>query len=51
MAGDLLNLHMSFTYVVSSNGPRTEPWGMPVLIELSVELSPFTAVNCFLLSR
>ena len=39
----LLAFGMSFIYIRNSNGPNIDPWGTPVKIVWSDELSLFTS--------
>ena len=37
---------ISFTYTRKSDGPSTEPWGTPALIERILDLAVFTITDC-----
>ena len=46
-----VDLAKSFVYNKNNKGPRTEPCGTPHNTVRTLELTPFTTVNCFLSVR
>jgi hypothetical protein len=41
----------SFIYIVNRIGPRTLPWGIPLVTDIQFEPVPFITTFCFLLAR
>ena len=48
---DLVSSGRSFMYSTKSNGPITEPWGIPEVTLCYFDFIPFTATVCFLSVR